>query len=76
MDQPPGAAFPRTATRAFSNRRSLISFVTTNALFKLIWSPSGRIRFTFFGSLGNKIRAAFDFVALRFEVQSKIVFRF
>ena len=47
----------------------------TNALFKLIWSPSGRIRFTFFGSLGLKLLAAFNFVALRFEVQSKIVFR-
>ena len=29
---PQGPASPRTATRAFSNRRSLISFVTTNAL--------------------------------------------
>jgi len=29
---PQGAAFPRTATRVFSHRRSLISFVTTNSL--------------------------------------------
>ena len=35
---PQVAAFPQTATRVFSHRRSLISFVTTNFLLQLIWS--------------------------------------